>query len=285
MKRFAKGEALTAADMNQLAVAIESVQDTPRGGQQARQAHATYGMAWYTPAGSSTASSTDGALEAAGLVASVDFNTEARSPRIDNGGIQLPYANYGLSNTDDNAGGIAGIRYGSGIDAPRINGGMIELVPGGSGGGGECSCVLAQYAAPGVADVAGKIAGVHFSSGVDAPRISDGVMMLPLAEYEPADSNTDEVRVAGGIMGVAYASGIDTPRIATGGRIELPTGMVGVMTSAGVRTSWHGLPNTLEYGMILSTHYVGSYKYDLRAWSDGKYLGLAIVQDYNFTSV
>lgn len=211
---------MAAADMNQIAAAIEGLQDTPRGGQQARQAHATYGMAWYTRAGSSTASSTDSELEAPGLVASVDFSTGAKAPRIENGGIQLPYANYGLGNTPPNAGGVLGIRYGSGIDAPRINGGMIELVPDSGGGGGECSCVLAQYNVSGVDDVAGKIAGVQFSSGIDEPRISGGMIDLPLAEYEHTGSTVDDAGHAGGVLGICYGSGIDAPRI-SGGMIEL----------------------------------------------------------------
>lgn len=284
MKRYAKGDPLYAEDMNAMAAALDELMAAGRGNGPGASGHAKYGMAWYTPDGSSTASSTDGVLTAAGLIASVDFNAEARAPRIDNGGIQLPFAEY-ASGTDAHAGVIAGIRYGSGIDAPRIRAGVIELVPGGGGGGG-CSCVLAQYQASGAADVPGKIAGVEFSEEVDACRIENGMMRLPMAEYMPATgSSTDEVVVPGAIQRVAYCSAIDEPRIVAGGRMELPTGLVGVMTQEGERATWYGLPSTAASGLILSTHYVGSYKYDLRAWCDGKYLGLAIIQDYNFNSV
>lgn len=81
MKKFEKGEALLAEDLNAMVVELEDLQGAPRGGGLTQRGHAVYGHAWHTSE-----------LQAAGVVRGIMTSADVTEPQINDGVIELPAA-------------------------------------------------------------------------------------------------------------------------------------------------------------------------------------------------
>lgn len=149
-----------------------------------------------------------------------DASTASRMDIIDLTDLDVPLAQYG-NGAETVEGKIAGVVQ-DGSSTPYIQDGVIHFS---SSSSPSSDVPLAQYNNSGQTDVAGKIASAEFGpvSSVDLPKISDGNILLPLAN-SGGGSSVDEVR-AGGMIGLAYGPYNSNPSIGDGvGYIpKLPT--------------------------------------------------------------
>lgn len=246
-----------------------------------------------------------------GLISSIDPTEDITAADIVNGAIRLPLADSTVC-----GGAVAGLISAVAVDAdatsPYIAAGVLHL----AGGGGDeccggCACVPAEYV-PGSHSTLGLISSIDPNESILQPDIVAGAVRLPYA---------DTARGAVGLMqGVAVVEGYTDPLIcygnlylpladtcggATGlisgvvtdatspyisaGVLHLPTTgsaeceLEGLMDAEGNEVPWADLPDDICAGIVLSTHYVGSYEYELKAAKVGKFLQLQVIQDFSAT--
>lgn len=156
---------------------------------------------------------------------------------------------------------IVSVEYTSSVEAPTVEGASIYHP-------------LAQQNEWG-SSVAGVINGIHATSMLSSPCIINGDIRIPYAGSS----------VAGVINGIRTDASVTAPLISDG-TIILPSASAGTSEVKGLRdmygnaVAWADLP-TAENAIVLSTHYVGSYKYDLQAYKSDGYLGIQLVQDFD----
>lgn len=245
--------------------------------------------AQYTPGGDECSGSV------LGLICSVDPNDNILLPDIVDGAIRIPYADtargavgimrgvsveagftdpliccgYLFLPLADTCNGATGLIKGVEVDAtePYISAGVLHLP---LAGGGSCSCEPAEYNSS--TSTLGLIKSIDPASGIAAADIVDGAIRIPYADSVYCDGT------CGLVSGIEVDSTLTEPKI-TQGVIKLPlSGLFGLRDSYGNEIPWASVNNT-----VLSTHYVGSYEYNLTATYDSGYLCLQIIQDPSAT--
>lgn len=237
-----------------------------------------------------------GVVSTAGVVHSLQYIGTA--PRINQGVIELP-----LADSTACEGAVTGVISGVATDSTSgayITQGVLHL-PESSG-----DCEPAEYT-PGGTSVLGLVRSIDGNTSIQRPDIVDGAIRIPYA---------DTARGAEGLMqGVSVVEGFSDPLIcygylflpladscngATGlingvaadasepyisaGVLHLPPAELdGLIDAEGNEVPWADLPEDVCEGIILSTHYVGSYTYDLKAAKVNNFLRLQVIQDYSAT--
>ena len=157
---------------------------------------------------------TDPTAIAPGGLQGAEYATGITQPQASHGILQLPLADTVYFGTMV-AGGVNGIRYGSGVE-PSIYFGEI-LLPQPTGGG---SIEPASFVGTDPTAIApGGLQGAEYATGITQPQARHGVLQLPLAE---CGSGVDTV--AGAIRGISYSSGISAPSIYFGEILLPPAG-------------------------------------------------------------
>ena len=142
---------------------------------------------------------TDPTAIAPGGLQGAEYATGITQPQARHGILQLPLADTGYFGTMV-AGGVNGIRYGSGVE-PSIYFGEI-LLPQPTGGG---SIEPAEFVGTDPTAIApGGLQGAEYATGITQPQARHGVLQLPLA-----DTVTHGTMVAGGVNGIRYGSGVE----------------------------------------------------------------------------
>ena len=178
-------------------------------------------------------------------------------------------------NTMDVAGLIWGVEYTADVSAPRINMGLIQL-PAGTGGGGGCNCVAAQYDEVDMpVGVLGHVCGVGFDAEADRCRIENGNIRLPLCEQPDEWEGCDGCvgSVAGGVRGARWDDEHDCPSV-RGGVVCIPRrgggeGPVGVVTVGGENVSWAAMEGT---AVDLAVLFLDGYRLYLTGEMQGGFL-------------
>lgn len=282
---FAGAEKLSLTDLQALADAVAGQERVlPPAPLSGRIGSRKYSLANFNRVDESTGVSIPANP---GLIESVAYDISVSEPQINEGKILLPPSGGGGSD-------ITEVLYTSYVSSPVIESGTIhhpyaQTVLEGSSVAGvvsgfiKSSNVSYPFAENGdivlpwaqsVSSVYGLVCGVESNSAVTAPMITDGDIILPYAQYENGSS------VTGLIAGVT-TSAVSSP-IIQNGKLILPEGggtVLGLRDMYGNPIAWEDLP-TAENAIVLSTHYVGSYKYDLKAYVSDGYLGLQIIQDF-----
>lgn len=210
-----------SSDLQPLANAVQALQrstelvpGTPHRGR------VQYGLANYTPTAITGLRPED---SEPGMVAGVYYDPTADFPHILEGDIIHPmaqdYETIYEDGTRENThipGMLAGVMVSNGSPGRTVIMDGELRIPLASTTWGEDPSI----------NVPGYVYDVEISSGISAPTIKEGVILLPegmggcpLAEYDPA---TPESSVSGRIAGISWGSSISAPRI-DAGHIRIPT--------------------------------------------------------------
>lgn len=175
------------------------------------------------------------AVAVPGAVRGLVFAEAYTSPAARDGCIYFPFAHTEGSGLE-RPGVLRSVSFVSGLAAPRIVEGALQLPP----GGGEIPLAAFGSSAPSGVAQPGALAGLSFESGIAQPRAYAGNIYFPLANYNGAGTARP-----GALQMVEYVSGISAPRIWEGS-LQLPQGgsgggPAGVQDVNGSAIDWQAL--------------------------------------------
>ena len=173
------------------------------------------------------------AVAVPGAVRGLVFAEAYTSPEARTGCIYFPFAHTESSGME-RPGVLRSVSFVSGISAPRIVEGALQLPP-----GGDMPLAAFGSSAPSGVAQPGALAGLSFESGMEQPRAYAGNIYFPLANYNGAGTARP-----GALQMVEFVSGISAPRIWEGS-LQLPQGSsggpAGVQDVNGSRLDWQAL--------------------------------------------
>lgn len=188
------------------------------------------------------------AVAVPGAVRGLVFAEAYTSPEARDGCIYFPFAHTEGSGME-RPGVLRSVSFVSGLAAPRIVEGALQLP---SGGGDMPLAAFGSSAPSGVAQP-GALAGLSFESGMEQPRAYAGNIYFPLANYNGAGTARP-----GALQMVEYVSGISAPRIVEGS-LQLPQGgsgggPVGVQTVSGINMAWDAIGDGARRATVARVH-------------------------------
>lgn len=173
------------------------------------------------------------AVAVPGAVRGLVFAEAYTSPEARAGCIYFPFAHTEGSGME-RPGVLRSVSFVSGLEAPRIVEGALQLPP----GGGDMPLAAFGSSAPSGVAQPGALAGLSFESAMEQPRAYAGNIYFPLANF----SGPGTAR-PGALQAVKIVSGISEPRIVEGS-LQLPqggSGPVGVQDVNGSCIDWNNL--------------------------------------------